>query len=156
MTVAAHYGGPVACCYAALHALSLMLLRRHHGALLIVLPAFPTVLTVMLYSLLSGHFAAVMLRCCHHAALLLCMLLTTVHVACHCPATLLLLYSLASSTDCQFYALVSPSHCLPPFDYFATFRLPWWCHTALPVSYGLTTVMPVCHACCSPAVILPC
>ena len=110
----------LACCYA----LPFKLLGHYLGALPIMLPAFPMVLTVMLhvYSFLSGHFAmvsgcaaAVVPRCCCHAALPLCMLLTVAHVAYHCSATLPLLYSLVGNTDYQFYPLChsrSTFHCL--------------------------------------------
>ena len=155
---------PLSCYFAIVILLNAVMLLCHSCCLAIVIVPYQSCcqhfpwysITVMLYSLLSGHFATLMLHCCLHAALPLYMLLTTVHVVYHCPATLPLSYSLASNTDCQFYALVSPSLCLPLFDYFATFRLLWWYHTAWPVSYGLTTVMPVCHACYSPTVTLPC
>ena len=53
------------------------------------------ILTVMLYSLLSGHFAAVVLRCCRHAA---------VHVAYHCTCCLPLSYHFAAVVQpCQHY-----------------------------------------------------
>ena len=131
----------LACCY---DALPLMLLGQHHSALLIMFPAYPMVLTVMLYSLLSGHFATVGLRCCRHAALPLYMLLTTVHVAYHCPAALPLSYSLASNNDCQFYALCH--HC-SAFHCLTTWVL---CHlqVTLVVSYCFASVIWVnhCHA----------
>ena len=67
------------------------------------------------------------------------MLLATAQPLCHCHT------ALPAILTCQLCSL-SPLLSLPLFDYFATFRLLWWYHTALPVSYGLTTVMPVCHA----------
>ena len=99
------------------------------------------------------HTSVRLFGCCRAALLPSCRP-AAVHVAYHCTCCLLLSCHFSTVVQpCQQYWLsvlcsVSPSLCLPLFDYFATFGLLWWYHTALPVSYGLTTVMPVCHACC--------
>ena len=152
----------LACCCA----LPIKLLGHHHSALLNMLPAFPMVLAVMVYSLLSGHFAMVGLRYWCHAVLLPSCRFAAVHVAYRCTCCLPLFCRFATVVQpCHQYRLsvlsfVSFSLCLPLFDYFATFKLLSSYFVGiillLPVSCGLNTVMPVFHACCSPTVILLC
>ena len=69
-------------------------------------------ITVVLYPLLSVHFATVMLRCCCHTPLPLYMLLTAVLLFCHCHSPLPALLTLSFMLFCLY---CSAFHCLITF-----------------------------------------